>query len=82
MKIHGKMSFADFQEDDIQLPGFYTNIPPSRGGGKLGLPGWDPRSSGCTTLKILSRKRQSIEIKNEELKKGLCHFLLWPQCSI
>ena len=29
MKIHGKMGFADFQEDDIQLPGFYTNIPPS-----------------------------------------------------
>ena len=28
MKIHGKMGFADFQEDDIQLPGFYTNIPP------------------------------------------------------
>ena len=26
------MGFADFQEDDIQLPGFYTNIPPSRGG--------------------------------------------------
>ena len=33
MKIHGKMGFADFQEDDIQLPGFYTNIPPSRGWG-------------------------------------------------
>ena len=29
MKIHGKIGFADFQEDDIQLPGFYTNIPPS-----------------------------------------------------
>ena len=27
------MGFADFQEDDIQLPGFYTNIPPSRAGG-------------------------------------------------
>ena len=33
MKIHRKMGFADFQEDDIQLPGFYTNIPPSRGDG-------------------------------------------------
>ena len=29
MKIHGKIGFADFQEDDIQLPGFYTYIPPS-----------------------------------------------------
>ena len=35
MKIHGKMGFADFQEDDIQLPGFYTNIPPSRGNQNL-----------------------------------------------
>ena len=32
MKIHRKIGFADFQEDDIQLPGFYTNIPPSKGG--------------------------------------------------
>ena len=29
------MGFADFQEDDIQLPGFYTNIPPSRGWGGI-----------------------------------------------
>ena len=28
-KIQG---FGYFQEDDIQLPGFYTNIPPSRRG--------------------------------------------------
>ena len=29
MKIHEKMGFADFQEDGIQLPGFYIYIPPS-----------------------------------------------------
>ena len=35
MKILGKMGFADFQEDDIKLPGFYSDIPPSRGWGGI-----------------------------------------------
>ena len=77
MKIHGKMGFADFQEDDIQLPGFYTNIPPSNQPPPPQRSSSAPRVSsafsGCT-VKQLGGLKDECEL----IKKNVVAFWVLP----